>query len=91
MGRVPAAIGRRRPARTDYLKRNGMAEIRIRSDRTVDSTGNNDFAEGTNDETAFAADLAEEVSVDERIPEALDEAGVGKRPVYNEAGVRPEE
>ena len=51
-----------------------MAEIRIRSDRRVDSTDNNGFADGTRDETAIAADLTEEVSVDEEIPEALDEA-----------------
>ena len=70
------------------LKRMTMAEIRIRSDRRVDSTDNNGFADGTRDETAIAADLTEEVSVDEEIPEALDEAGVGHRPVYDEAGVR---
>ena len=36
-----------------------MAEIRIRSDRRVDSTDNNGFADGTRDETAIAADLTE--------------------------------
>ena len=70
------------------LKRMTMAEIRIRSDRRVDSTYNNVYADGTRDETAIAADLTEEVSVDEEIPEALDEAGVGHRPVYDEAGAR---
>ena len=70
------------------LKRMTMAEIRIRSDRRGDSTDNNGFADGTRDETAIAADLTEEVSVDEEIPEALDEAGVGHRPVYDEAGGR---
>ena len=36
----------------------------------MDSTDNNGFADGTRDETAIAADLTEEVSVDEEIPEA---------------------
>ncbi len=68
-----------------------MAEIRVHSDRTVDSTDNNGFADGTRDETRIDADLLEEISVDEEIPEALDEAGVGNRPFYDETGLRGNE
>jgi hypothetical protein len=57
----------------------------------VDSTDNNGFADGTRDETRIDADLLEEISVDEEIPEALDEAGVGNRPFYDETGLRGNE
>lgn len=60
----------------------------MNSDRTVDSTGNNEFADGMRDETMIPDNLIEIISIDEEIPGALDEAEVGERPLYDEAGLR---
>lgn len=65
-----------------------MGVIRVNSDRTVDSTDNNEFADGMRDETMIPDNLIEIISIDEEIPEALDEAEVGERPLYDEAGLR---
>lgn len=65
-----------------------MGVIRVNSDITVDSTDNNEFANDMRDETSIPDDLVEIISIDEEIPEALDEAGVGRRPLYDEAGLR---
>lgn len=43
------------------------------------------------DETSIPDNMVEIISIDEEIPEALDEACVGTRPLYDEAGLRDNE
>lgn len=64
-----------------------MKELRLRPDRTIDSTDNNEFANGLRDETLLAEDMLEEIPVDDRIPDGIDETGEGERPVYDEMGI----
>ena len=61
-----------------------MNEIKIRSDRTVDSTDNNEFARDMRDETSIEADMLENLTLDERISDAFDKPHSGPRPLYEE-------
>lgn len=89
---MPSVLGGVTSERKAYnLNMDTMGIIRIDSDRTVDSTDNNEFADGMRDETSIPDNLIEIISIDEEIPEALDEAQVGERPLYDEAGLRDNE
>ncbi|MCL2561388.1 MAG: hypothetical protein FWE10_03585 [Rikenellaceae bacterium] len=58
-------------------------------DRTIDSTDNNEYADGERDETLWDTDIVDtEVPVDDAIPDALDEYNEGSRPLYSEDGFR---
>lgn len=61
-----------------------MSEIKIRSDRTIDSTDNNEFARDMRDETSITEDILERISIDEAISDALDKPHSGNRPLYEE-------
>lgn len=71
-----------------------MKEFKVPSDRTVDSTDNNEFAAGLRDETMLAEDAIEnaldDVPLDDLIPGAIDETGEADRPLYDEMGVGTE-
>lgn len=66
-----------------------MTPFEFRSDRTVDSTDNNEYADGDRDETMWEEDIVDtDISVDDTIPGGLDETGEGQRPEYSEEGFR---
>ena len=65
-----------------------MTDFKLPSDRTIDSTDNNEFATGLNDETLLAENLVDIDPLDDMIPDAVNEAGEGDRPLYNESGIR---
>lgn len=59
------------------------------SDRVVDSTDNNEYADGDRDETLWEEDIVDTgIPVDDTIPGGLDESGEGDRPEYGEEGFR---
>lgn len=61
-----------------------MSEIKIKTDRTIDSTDNNEFARDMRDETTITEDILERRSIDEEISDALDKPHSGDRPLYEE-------
>lgn len=59
------------------------------SDRVIDSTDNNEYADGDRDENFWEEDIIDtEIPVDDTIPGGLDETGEGHRPEYHEEGFR---
>ena len=59
------------------------------ADRTIDSTDNNEYADGDRDETLWDADIVDtEIPLDDAIPDALDEYNESPRPLYSEDGFR---
>lgn len=66
-----------------------MSKLKFPTDRQINSTENNGYAEGVRDENLWEKDL-----IDTEIPEAdilpikTNETGVEKRPVYNEQGYK---
>lgn len=64
-----------------------MKIVRYSSDRVVDSTDNNEYAEGYRDETLVDEDGWDtEVATDDAIPDGVNELEEGDRPIYNEEG-----
>ena len=69
-----------------------MADYTLEADRTIDSTDNNEFATGLRDETMLAEEMVGgEIPLDDEIPESVDEAREGDRPLYNEMGMDPDQ
>lgn len=68
-----------------------MGEFKLRSDRRIDSTDTNEFANGMRDENLLAEDLVEDavedVSLDDEIPDAVNENRDEDRPLYDESGM----
>ncbi|MCD7962024.1 MAG: hypothetical protein LUF90_00340 [Rikenellaceae bacterium] len=66
-----------------------MSIIEFPTDRIIDSTENNEFAEGTNDENLWKEDIVDtQISSDDRIPDVTNETGIEDTPVYNENGYK---
>lgn len=66
-----------------------MKSIEYDSDRTVDSTENNEYNEGLRDENLLEENLLDtEIPIDDEIPEALRETREKDRPLYDEDGYR---
>lgn len=66
-----------------------MAPFEFRSDRIVDSTDNNEYADGDRDETLWEEDIVDtDIPVDDTIPGGLDGTGEEQRPEYSEEGFR---
>lgn len=64
-----------------------MKTIRYDSDRTIDSTGNNEYAEGYRDEIIAGEEIyGEEIPIADYIPDGLNEDGARDRPIYDENG-----
>lgn len=66
-----------------------MEDFEFTTDRTVDSTGNNEYAEGMRDENLWDDDLIDtDVSIDDRVPDAVGETNASDRPLYDEQDYR---
>ena len=64
-----------------------MKPLRYDTDRTVDSTDNNEYAEGLRDETAWDEEIIDtERAIDDEIPDGVDETREDERPLYDESG-----
>lgn len=64
-----------------------MEEAKFSSDRVVNSTDNNEYAEGYRDENLVEEDgWDSEVAIDDTIPDGVNELEEGERPIYNEEG-----
>lgn len=64
-----------------------MKTVRYDSDRTIDSTENNEYAEGYRDEILAGETIfGEQIPTDEFIPEGVNEDELGDRPLYDENG-----
>jgi len=64
-----------------------MTRLKFPTDRRINSTENNGYAEGVRDENLVEKDLLDtEIPETDLIPSLTDETGVKKRPVYNEEG-----
>lgn len=58
------------------------------SDRTVDSTDNNEYTEGDRDETLWDEELIDkDIPIADEIDDAINEDGEADRPIYNESGL----
>lgn len=64
-----------------------MAEIKLPTDRRIDSTDTNEFATGLRDEQLLAEDLVVDVPIVDDIPGGVYETGEDDRPLYNESGI----
>jgi len=61
--------------------------LRYDSDRTIDSTENNEYAEGFRDEDIAGLNIVgEEIPRSDYIPDGLNEDGGNDRPLYDESG-----
>ena len=61
--------------------------LKYDSDRTIDSTDNNEYAEGFRDEDIAGLDIVgEEIPRSDYIPDGLNEDGQSDRPIYDESG-----
>ena len=73
------------------LNNSVMEELKLPSDRRIDSTDTNEFANGMRDETLLAEDIyddtATDVPLDDDIPDAVNENMEEERPLYNESGM----
>lgn len=59
----------------------------MRSDRVIDSTDTNEYSEGLRDENIAEEYLIDaEVSIDDEIPQGVNETREGERPLYDEQG-----
>lgn len=64
-----------------------MTKLHLPSDRVIDSTDTNEYAEGLRDETIAEEYLIDtEVSIDDEIPQGVNETQEGDRPLYDEQG-----
>ena len=64
-----------------------MKPLRYDSDRTIDSTDNNEYAEGYRDEIIAGEEIVgEQIPLSDYIPDALNEDGGYDRPIYDENG-----
>jgi len=64
-----------------------MEPIRYDSDRRIDSTDNNEYAEGYRDEVIAGEEIVgEEIPTTDFIPDGLNEDGTYDRPIYDENG-----
>lgn len=66
-----------------------MKKIKFDTDRTIDSTENNEYTDGYRDENLVDDNLLDtEIPVDDSIPDGVDEDRTEDRPLYNEQGYR---
>ena len=66
-----------------------MTIVKLPSDRVINSTDTNEYAEGFRDETLVDDSLVDvEIPLSDEIPEAINENQEGERPIYNEEGYR---
>lgn len=66
-----------------------MQEIKFPTDRTIDSTDTNEYADGQRDENFWEEDIVDtEIANSDIIPSAVDELGQTPRPEYEEDGFR---
>lgn len=64
-----------------------MTKLQLPSDRVIDSTDTNEYAEGLRDETLAEEYLIDtEVALDDFVPDGVNENQEGERPLYNEEG-----
>lgn len=64
-----------------------MKNLEYESDRTVDSTENNEYSEGLRDENLVDENLLDiNTPVDDKIPYGVREIREGDRPLYDEEG-----
>ncbi len=64
-----------------------MSKFHLRSDRVIDSTDTNEYSEGLRDENIAEEYLIDaEVSIDDEIPQGVNETREGERPLYDEQG-----
>lgn len=63
--------------------------LRYDSDRTVDSTENNEYTEDFRDENLVDENLLDvDIPLDDRIPDGVNEERQNDRPLYDEEGYR---
>ena len=68
-----------------------MNKIELPTDRIIDATDNNEYAEGLRDEGLSEEEMMNtEIPLSEDIIDDFDESGEGERPLYNEEGYRDE-
>lgn len=66
-----------------------MIPFGLTSDRIIDSTDNNEYADGDRDETFWEKDMADSyIPDDDIVSDILDEINEGRRPEYSEDGFR---
>lgn len=66
-----------------------MEEIQYTTDRMINSTDTNEYAEGLRDETLLQEDLIDtNIPLTDTIPDGLRETREEDRPLYNEEGYR---
>lgn len=64
-----------------------MKKVQYRTDRKINSTENNGYAEGLRDEQLVSKDLLDtEIPDSDILPQAINETGEEVREVYNEEG-----
>ncbi|MDL2256298.1 hypothetical protein LJC38_06910 [Parabacteroides sp. OttesenSCG-928-K15] len=64
-----------------------MKKLRYTTDRMINSTENNGYAEGYRDENLIEQNLLDtEIPEDDMIPDVVSETRVAGREVYNEEG-----
>lgn len=64
-----------------------MSKLRFSSDRSINTTENNEYAEGYRDENLIEKDgIDSEIPLDDEIPDIVNESGEEDRPIYNEEG-----
>ena len=61
--------------------------LRYDSDRTIDSTDNNEYAEGYRDEDIAGLEIVgEDIPASDYIPDGVNEDIFNDRPIYDESG-----
>lgn len=66
-----------------------MKHFEFETDRTIDSTENNEYVEGMRDENLVQENIWDsEIPFTDEIPEAVKEDQEDDRPLYNEEGYR---
>jgi len=64
-----------------------MSKLKFPTDRKINSTDNNGYAEGFRDENLLQKDLLDtEIPEDDLLPEEMHETGEKNRDIYNEEG-----
>ena len=66
-----------------------MKRVKFDTDRTVDSTENNEYTESNRDENLVDENIWDtDIPIDDEIPDGVDEDRMDDRPLYDEEGYR---
>ncbi|MDL2223861.1 hypothetical protein LJB92_00935 [Bacteroidales bacterium OttesenSCG-928-M06] len=69
-----------------------MKHFKFETDRTIDSTENNEYVEGLRDENLVEENLIDtEIPFSDEIPDIIRETKEDDRPLYDEEGYRKDE